>query len=94
MILKVKPDGRQLLNDLDNIMKRMVIPLRLKPGENFKIFVVKTDKLLIIMLCAMKIIVQMRQFKMDLGEHVHELNFLCGAKAMFTSHRIGFCSVS
>ena len=93
MILKVNPDGQQLLNYLDNIMKR-IITLRLKPGENFKIFVVKTDKLLIIILCAMKVIVKMRQFKMDLGEHVHRLNLLCGAKAMFTSYRVGFCSAS
>ena len=54
MILKVKPDGRQLLSYLNNIMKRMIIPLRLKPGENLNIFVLKMGKLLMIKLCAMK----------------------------------------
>ena len=38
MILKVKPDGRKLLNYLNNIMKRTIIPLCFKPGENLKIF--------------------------------------------------------
>ena len=54
MILKVKPDGRQLLNYLNNIMKRMITQLRLKPGENLKFFVVKMDKLSMIMLLVMK----------------------------------------
>ena len=35
-------------------MKRMIIPLRLKPGENLNIFVLKMGKLLMIKLCAMK----------------------------------------
>ena len=45
-------------------------------------------------MCHEKCKVKIRRFKMYLREHMHELNLLCGAKAMFTSYRIGFCSVS
>ena len=34
--------------------EKMIIPLRLKPGKNLKIFVIKMDKLLMIILCVMK----------------------------------------
>ena len=63
MILKVEPDKRQLLNYLSNIIKSMIITLRLKPGENLKTFVVKMDNLLMIM-CYEKCKVKVRRFKM------------------------------
>ena len=79
MILKVKHDGLQLLNYLNNIMKWTIIQLRLKLERILK-FCCKdgqTDD--DYNMCYEKYKVKMRLFKMDLGEHIHKLNLLCAA---------------
>ena len=54
----------------------MIISLRLKPGENLKIFCFKDGQIVgDYVMCHEKCKVKMRQFKMDFREHLHGLNY-------------------